>query len=106
MPPRHFDHLQPGTASAGLLLRTSPDLETYYQVRLEPARQRLVVDHWPCPGDQPFMLKRPLAQPPGQPVRLKMFMSSSCLVIYANDTTALSCRMYDHPKREPRPVRL
>jgi beta-fructofuranosidase len=88
---------QPGTATAGLLLRADSGLESYYQVRLEPARQRLVVDRWPRPGDQPFMLERPLAQQAGQPTRLSLYASDSCLVIYANDTIALSCRMYDHP---------
>ncbi len=87
----------PGTASAGLLLRADPGLESYYQVRLEPSRQRLVVDRWPRQGDQPFMLERPLAQQAGQPTHLSLYISGSCLVIYANDTTALSCRMYDHP---------
>jgi beta-fructofuranosidase len=87
----------PDTASAGLVLRTDPGLESYYQVRLEPSRQRLVVDRWPRPGDQPFMLERPLAQQAGKPTHLKLYLSGSCLVIYANEATALSCRMYDHP---------
>jgi len=84
-----------GTQSLGLLLRASEDLGKYYQVRLEPPRQRLVVDRYPRPGDQPLMLERPLALSAGTPVRLRVIADGTCLVVYANDT-ALSCRMYDH----------
>lgn len=84
-------------ASGGILLRASDNLERYYQVRLEPANQRLVIDRWPRPGDQPWMLERPLEIHAGMPTRLKLLINRSCLVIYANDTLALSCRLYDHP---------
>jgi beta-fructofuranosidase len=86
----------PGTQSVGLLLRAADDLEKYYQVRLEPARQRMVIDRWPRPGDQPFLVERPLTMREGQPVRLRIIVAGTCLVIYANNETALSCRMYDH----------
>jgi beta-fructofuranosidase len=88
--------LAPGTQSAGLLLRASDDLERYYQVRLEPHRQRMVVDRWPRPGDQPFLVERPLLLREGHPVRLRILVDGTCLVIYANDEVALSCRLYDH----------
>ncbi len=87
----------PGTISCGLLLRTDRTMEAYYQLRLELAAQRLVMDRWPRPGDQPFMLERPLPMSAGVPVRLRVLISGSCLVAYANDRVALSCRMYDHP---------
>jgi beta-fructofuranosidase len=86
------------TASAGLLLRCDATMDNYYQVRLEPANQRLVIDRWPRGGDQAFMLERPLAITPGKPVTLAVLADGSCLVVYANDTIALSCRMYDHKK--------
>jgi beta-fructofuranosidase len=86
----------PGTDGMGLLLRADPALDSYYQVRLEPARQRLVFDRWPRPGDQPFVLERPLAMSPGVPVRLRVLVDGTCVVIYADDQIALSCRMYDH----------
>ncbi len=88
--------LAPGTQSAGLLLRASEDLTGYYQVRVEPARQRLMVDRWPRPGDQACMVERPLRLREGHPVRLQLIADGTCLVIYANDEVALSCRMYDH----------
>lgn len=87
---------QAGTVAAGLQLRTDVAKDTYYQVRLEPARQRLVIDRWPRGGDQPFMLERPLAQAPGVPVHLQVFVSGTNLVVYADGHTALSCRMYNH----------
>ncbi len=49
------------TRAAGLLLRVDAALEGYYQLRWEPGRNRLVFDRWPRPGDEPFMLERPLA---------------------------------------------
>ena len=85
-----------GTANCGLILRMDDDLNSYYQVRLEPANQRLVIDHWPRPGDQPFMLECPLALAPNKPVNLRAIAEGTCLVVYANDQVALSCRMYEH----------
>ncbi len=86
---------QPGTVSAGLLLRADETLDSYYQVRLDPANARLVIDRWPRPGDQPFMLECPLAITPGVPVSLRLLVDGTNLVVYANDRVALSCRMYD-----------
>ena len=87
---------QPGTAACGLLLRADEPLDRYYQVRLEPNNQRLVIDRWPRPGDQPFILERPLPMHPGTPVRLRVLVDGTNLVVYANDQVALSCRMYEH----------
>ena len=81
------------TASAGLLLHADNELEHYYQVRLEPANQRIVVDRWPRPGDQPFMLERPLGMKPQAPLRLEVLIDGACTVVYANGEVALSCRM-------------
>lgn len=85
-----------GTLACGLLLRADEALDAYYQVRLEPASRRIVVDRWPRPGDQPFMLERPLEIRPNVPVKLQVIADGTCLVIYANDQVALSCRMYEH----------
>lgn len=86
----------PGTQALGLLLRASDDLTKYYQVRLEPPRQRMVVDRWPRPGDQPLLVERPLPLEAGHPVKLRVIVDGTCLVVYANDEVALSCRMYEH----------
>jgi len=89
---------EPGTSGLGLLLRADPGLEAYYPVRLEPGNQRLAFDRWPRPGDQPFVLERPLAMAPEQPVRLRVLLDGTCAVVYADDEVALSCRTYDHPE--------
>ena len=84
------------TRGCGLLLRCADDLETYYQVRWEPGRQRVVVDRWPRPGDEPFMLERALSGGAVDAMRLRVFVEGSVLVVYINDALALNCRMYDH----------
>jgi len=89
-------HFQPGTHGCGLLLHAADDLAHYYQVRLEPHNGRLAIDRWPRPGDQAFMIERPLAMRPGHPITLRLLVSGSNLVIYADDRVALSCRLYDH----------
>jgi len=83
-------------ARAGLLLRSSESADAYYQLRLEPQRGRVVIDRWPRPGDQSFMLERPVEFRRGEPIRLQVLVSGTCLVAYINDRVALSCRMYEH----------
>ncbi len=87
-----------GTRGCGLVLRASDDFETGYYVRLEPDRNRLVLDAWPRAGDVPFLveLERPLDLPPEQPVRLQVFVDRTVCVIYAAGKIALSARLYDH----------
>lgn len=80
------------TEACGLLLRASDDLSSWYQIRVEPRRKRMVIDRCPRPGDQPFLLERPL--PCSGSVRLRCVIDGSCLVVYADGATALSCRLY------------
>ena len=89
------------TRAVGVLLRADDALEHYYQVRWEPGAARLVFDRWPRPGDLPFMFERPLAPDSSAPdsstrLRLQIVVDESAIVIYANDTVALSTRGYDH----------
>ena len=86
-----------GTQACGLFLRSDDNFDSYYQVRLEPNPSRMVIDRWPHPGDQPFMVERFMNLRGGYPVELQVFIDGTCLVVYANDQVALSCRMYDHP---------
>jgi beta-fructofuranosidase len=91
-----------GVQSLGLLLRASADLESYYQIRLEPPRQRMVIDRWPRAGAEglgpsSYLVERPLHLEVGKPLRLRVLLDGSCLVVYAGDV-ALSCRLYDHPE--------
>ena len=89
-------HAEPGTRACGLMLRCAENMESYYQVRWEPGRQRVVIDRWPRPGDEPFMLERAIPGKPGDSLRLKLFVEGTILVVYINDALALNCRMYDH----------
>ena len=85
------------TRACGIMLRTSDDLEQGYYVRLEPARQRLVLDRWPRPGDLPFAveLERPLVLDPARPVRLTVLLDGTICEVYADDVVAMSARLYD-----------
>ena len=87
---------QPGSRSCGLLLRCDADLESYYQLRWEADRGRVVFDRWPRPGDEPFMLERAVSATSDGRLRLKIFVDSTVVVVYINDAVALNCRMYDH----------
>jgi len=85
------------TRGCGLLLRTGVDWQTGYQIRLEPGRQRLVLDSWPRPGDIPFMveLERPLELQPRIPITLQVFVDGTLCEIYADSKVALSARLYN-----------
>ena len=85
----------PDTHACGILLRADPGLEGYYQLRWEPGRRRVVYDRWPRPGDEPFMLERPVETTPGEPLKLKVFIDGTVVVSYVNDAVALSSRAYD-----------
>ena len=87
---------QSQTRGCGLLLRCADDLESYYQIRWEPRRQRIVVDRWPRPGDQPYMLERAIPGVRNEQLRLKAFIQDTVLVVYINESVALNCRLYDH----------
>lgn len=85
-----------GTRALGVLLRTDERLEHYYQVRIEPARSRLVFDRWPRPGDQPFMLERPaFSLVPGSPHEMRIIIDGSLIEVYLDGKTTLSARGYD-----------
>jgi beta-fructofuranosidase len=85
------------TRGCGIMLRVSDDLEEGYYIRLEPGRNRLVLDAWPRPGDVPFMveLERPIRLSPEKPVELKVFLDGSICEVYANGKVAMSSRLYD-----------
>lgn len=88
----------PNTHACGLMLRMSDDFEEGYYIRLEPARNRLVFDSWPRPGDIPYMveLERPLDLSAGQSVKLTVLIDGSVFIAYANNKIAMSGRMYNH----------
>ena len=97
--------IPPGDGSCGLLLRTDSEAEYGYEVRLEPARRRVVFDRWPrgrtgpalwqARGDVPHAveLERPCALPAGQHT---VQVLGSTIVAVIDNLVALSARLYDH----------
>ena len=79
------------------MLRASEDLEEAYYIRLEPGRNRLVLDSWPRPGDRPHWveLERPLPLAPAKPVELKILVEGTICEVYAAGKIAMSTRLYN-----------
>lgn len=99
--------VEPGTKECGLLLRSSPNGDAGYILRLEPQRHRMVLDRWPrlrtgggqwqISGDVPFAIEteRPVPLSPGVH-SIDVVMDGSVLVAVIDDRVALSARIYDH----------
>lgn len=100
-----FD-VEPDTTECGLLLRASDDCGEGYVLRLEPRRNRLVLDRWPrrrtggeqwqISGDVPHVveLERPVALSPG-PHRLEVVVDGDLCVATVDGSVTLSTRLYD-----------
>lgn len=98
---------QPCTRECGLILRASAEPEAGYYLRLEPGRQRFVLDRWPrivsgehqwqIGGDKPFAVEteRHVGLAPETPHRLEVMLDGSIGVAYLDDEVAMSFRMYD-----------
>jgi beta-fructofuranosidase len=86
-----------GTHGCGIMVRSSQDRDSAYYIRLEPARNRLVLDSWPRPGDVPYWieLERPIKLKTNVPVKLKTFVDGTVCVVYAGDKIAMSTRLYN-----------
>ncbi len=95
-----------GTTECGLLLRASADGDEAYVLRLEPRRNRLVLDRWPrrrtggeqwqISGDVPHVieLERPVTLAPG-PHRLEVVVDGDLCVATVDGSVTLSTRLYD-----------
>ena len=100
--------IRPGTTECGLLLRSTPDGDHSYVLRLEPQRGRLVFDRWPrtitgeaqwnVSGDVPFAieLERPCDLSPGSHT-LEVMVDGDLCVAVVDRQVALSTRLYDLP---------
>jgi len=89
--------LAPGTRAAGVLFCAADSLESYYELRWEPGRRRIVYDRRPRPGDEPFSLESSLDLAPDKELHLTILMENSTVVTYAGGHVSLSHRLYDHP---------
>lgn len=87
----------PGTVACGLMLHVAgPRLEKWCQVRLEPARNRVVFDRSnKFDGDQLFIEERDVPLADANEAEVKVFVNGTAIVIYVNDT-ALATRAYDY----------
>ena len=102
--------IQPGTTECGILLRSSPDGDHSYVLRLEPKRGRLVFDRWPrtitgeaqwhVSGDVPYAieLERPCDLSPGSHT-LEVVVDGDLCVAVVDRQVALSTRNNDLPAR-------
>lgn len=98
--------IAPGSQSCGVLLRSSDDGEEGYALRLEPQRNRMVLDRWPrgrtgdeqwqVLGDVPHAveLERSVALPAGTH-RLEVHFDHDICVAVIDGGVALSTRLYD-----------
>ena len=98
--------LEPGTAECGLLLRASADGDHGYVLRLEPKRNRMVLDRWPrrstggaqwqVSGDVPYAveLERP-ADLSGSTHTLEVLLDHDKAVVVLDRQVCLSTRLYD-----------
>jgi beta-fructofuranosidase len=99
--------IDPGTAEAGLLLRSSADGDEGYALRLEPKRGRLVLDRWPrsstgaaqwqISGDIPHFieLERP-ADLTGPTHTIEIVLDDDIAVVVLDRQVCLSTRLYNH----------
>lgn len=100
--------VSPDTTECGVILRSSPDGQEGYMIRLEPRAGRMVFDRWPRPrtgdgqwqisGDVPFEieLERPVEIAPGAHL-LQVLVDETACVAYLDASVAMSARMYDRP---------
>jgi beta-fructofuranosidase len=91
------------TRSCGILFRAGENLNTYYEIRWEPASKRIVYDRWPKPNHEQwprpaassFRMERPVNSYPPADLKLTILIEGSVVVAYIDETVALSCRSYD-----------
>ena len=92
--------IPPGNGSCGLLLRTDSEAEYGYEVRLEPARSRVVFDRWPrgrtgpaqwqARGDVPMRSNSNARALPAGQHTIQVLIDGSTIVAVIDDLVALS----------------
>lgn len=83
--------------NAGLLLHADETMEKGVYLRLEPHKQRFVLDMWPRNAECAFEigLERPLPPPENDGYyHLDVLCDGSAACVYINDTVAMSFRTY------------
>lgn len=82
--------------ACGLLIYADAELDSGYQLRWEPGKNRIVFDRWPRPGNEPFMLERFVKTGTDSSLELNIHIDGTIIVAYLNQTVALTHRIYDH----------
>ena len=82
--------------SAGIMLRAGTDLSTFYSLRLEPARNRVVIERNPRIGEVKFLAERNLIVGEGERVDIKLFIDGDIVEAFVGERRALCCRIYDY----------
>jgi len=87
----------PNTRGCGIMVNADKDGESSYYIRIEPGRDRLVLDVWPRKGDLPFMveLERPIKLIPDKSYDITIFLDGSICVVYLGRKIAMNARLYD-----------
>lgn len=95
------------TRGCGIMLRTNPDMDEAYYIRLEPMHDRMVFDSWPrrakgemqwhIAGDKPYAveLEVPVDSIAGVPYEFKIVVEDSVCVVYLADQVAMCTRLYN-----------
>ncbi len=93
-------------AEFGIALHTDEGMEKGYFLRMDLKRRQMAWDMWPrsehgkyqwqIKGDVPFQVETARILPEGTDFHLQIIREDDICVVYVNDTTALSTRMYDH----------
>jgi len=86
---------EPNTLAFGLLIRTNADFSAGYMLRFEPAKNRVVFDHFPRAGDAPPLVERPLRMTPNKPISFAVFVEKTIVEAFIGERGALSCRTYE-----------
>jgi beta-fructofuranosidase len=90
--------IDPGAAAeTGLIVRAAPDQAEQTRIYYDRVRQRLILD-----GSRSSLSDTarrevhsgPLALAPGEPFRLRIFLDSSVIEVFANERVCLTARVY------------
>ena len=98
------------TPTAGVLLRTDPDLSEGYRVRFDPVFRRVVIDQWTLRVNTPEealnakglstrtdpnpLVEQPLEISPFKAIDCKVFISGSTVQVFVEERVVLSYRIY------------
>jgi beta-fructofuranosidase len=87
--------LHGANCSAGIVFRASSDLSTYYALRLESARRRVIIERIPHNKEVKFLSERHLCIDEGESIDIQLFLDGSIVEAFVGGRRALCSRIYD-----------